>query len=236
MDMNFGAHTSSRFNEELEEIRSQVLEMGGIIEQQIKHALVALEKADSESGKIAIELDNKVNEMEVDIDEMCTRIIAQRQPTAKDLRLIVSTFKTINDLERIGDEAQRVANMACRLASEERPRDNYSELRHLGILVSDMLKGALDAYARSDDAKAAEILIKDEEADIEYEALIRQSMTFMMQDTKTIPRFMNVIWAARALERIGDRACNISEYVIYFVKGKDVRHLETKDQISISKE
>lgn len=231
MDMNLGEHISSRYNAELEEIRSRVLEMGGMIEKQLRNAILSLGEADSDLAQQVIDGDSAVNDMEVIIDEMCTRLIAQRQPAARDLRLIVSTYKTINDLERMGDEAQRVAKMAKQLAGEVRPNDNYSELRHLGELVATMLKNALDAYARSDETLAAQVLKQDAEADNEYEAVIRQSMTFMMQDTKAIPRFLNVIWAARALERIGDRATNISEYVIYFVSGKNVSHLEIEDQI-----
>lgn len=232
MDMSYGQHISSKFNDELEHVRTKVLEMGGIVEQQLGDALKALESGNEELAEKVIASDVKINQLELEIDEACTQIIAQRQPAASDLRLVISVLKTISDLERMGDEAQRVGRMAKQLATQERPRDNYSELRHLGELVKNMLKSALDAFARMDIETAKEVMRQDDEADSEYEALIRQSMTYMMENSQAIPRFMNVIWSARSLERIGDRACNIAEYVVYFVKGEDIRHsMELKEQI-----
>jgi phosphate transport system protein len=224
-----GQHISRRFNEDLEHVRNSVLQMGGLVEEQFDRALTALTDADSELGLQVARDDFKVNRMEVAIDEECSRILATRAPAAGDLRLIVATIKTITDLERIGDEAQKIGALAARLAGEERPSSNYRELRNLARLVKDMIAGALDAFARLDSKKALEIVKADEEVDAEYDSVYRQSITFMMEDPRAIRRVMDLTWAARALERIGDHAKNICEYVIYMAHGKDVRHTDLED-------
>lgn len=230
MDNNFlGHHISQQFNTELEDVRSKVLAMGGMVEQQIRDALKGLVSADVELAENVVKGDVKVNALEVNIDEECARILARRQPAASDLRLIVAIIKTITDLERIGDEAEKVARMAIELADLDRPRTQYHETQALGERVIRMLHDALDAFARMDVEAAFEVAQEDNNVDHEYEGILRQLITHMMEDPRSIKRVMDVIWSIRALERIGDHAKNISEYVIYLVKGKDVRHLGLKE-------
>ncbi|MCC5869682.1 MAG: phosphate signaling complex protein PhoU [Gammaproteobacteria bacterium] len=225
---DLGQHISKRYNEELERLRNGVLSMGGLVESQLESAVQAVVVGDSELGLRVARDDYKVNRMEVTIDEACSRILATRQPAASDLRLIVAIIKTITDLERIGDEAEKIGFLASRLASMERPSDRYRELKTLGDHVQLMVHNSLDAFARLD-AKAALATVKlDDQVDDEYDSITRQCITFMMEDPRTISRVMNVTWVARALERIGDHAKNICEYVIYMVHGKDVRHTDSE--------
>ncbi|UTZ36572.1 phosphate signaling complex protein PhoU [Vibrio campbellii] len=222
--MHFGRHISGQFNVELESIRTHVLTMGGLVEQQLSYAIQALHKEDIELARKVVRDDHKVNAMEVSIDDACTRIIAKRQPTAKDLRLIMAIIKTITDLERIGDVATRIAYVAIESPSSQERQFQVS-LEPLCRQAIQMLHQVLDAFARMDVEAAAEVHKLDDKLDAEYEAVIRQLMTYMMEGPKNIPHILQVMWSARAIERVGDRCQNICEYIIYFVKGKDVRHL-----------
>jgi phosphate transport system protein len=222
-------HILSRFNADLEGVRSGVMQMGGLVEQQLQDGIKALYSGDGRLGEEVARLDHKVNAMEVAIDEDCSRILATRGPTASDLRLIVAIIKTITDLERIGDEAEKLGNIAARLATLDRPTDRYREIKHIGDQVADMVHGALDAFARMDTDAALAVARKDRVVDEEYEALQRQCITFMMEDPRAIRRALDILWVARALERIGDHAKNICEYVVYMVLGKDIRHLSIED-------
>ena len=222
-------HISRRFNEDLEKVRNQVLAMGGFVEQQLARAVTALVEGDSELGQAVAHDDYQVNRMEVSIDEECSRILATRAPAASDLRLIVAIIKAITDLERMGDECEKIGYIASRLATQERPVDKYREVKHLGRVVQTMVHDALDAFARMDPEAALNVARKDRLVDEEYEAIQRQSITFMMEDPRTIRRAIDVMWVVCALERIGDHAKNICEYVIYMVHGKDVRHLRIED-------
>ena len=230
MKLDISSHISRQYNEELEDIRTRVLQMGGLVEKHTEQALAALMKSDAALGETVSTNDYLVNKMEVEIDEECNQIIARRQPAASDLRLVTTVIKVITDLERIGDEADKIARMAVRLAGEERLKNDYMEIQYLGNHVKGMVHDALDAFARLDTEAALRVAREDRQVDKEYEGVMRQMITYMMEDPRTITRALNVIWAARALERIGDHARNICEYVIYLVKGKDIRHISL-DQV-----
>ena len=221
---NLKQHYSQQFNSELEEIRSRVLGMGGLVERQLELAIASLKQGENESAESVVARDCEINACDVDIDERCTTILALRQPTASDLRLVLAVIKTTADLERIGDEAKRVAQMVLRATKTDSEINLFGKIVHLGEQVQQMLHRALDAFARMDIEAAIEVAEEDLNIDGEYESVLRQSMTHMMDQPDSVPGVMDMIWAARALERIGDHCCNICEYVIYFVKGKDVRH------------
>ncbi|GHA99022.1 phosphate signaling complex protein PhoU [Shewanella indica] len=225
---NLNKHISGQFNAELEDIRNRVLAMGGMVERQLEQALDALGSLDTELAQKVIEGDHKVNGMEVMIDEECTRIIAKRQPAASDLRLVIAISKTIADLERIGDACVRIAK-----AAQEKRSNNQQPLlvsiESMGRHATRMLNSTLDALARMDAESALELHKEDAKLDKEYEGIIRQLMTYMMEDPRSIPGVLDVLWAARAVERVGDRCKNICEYVIYYVKGKDVRHVSYEE-------
>ena len=228
---NFTDHISRRFNKDIEDLRNTVLTMGGLVETQLSRAIAAIVSGDSELGLTVAKDDYKVNNLEVEIDEECSRILATRAPAAGDLRLIVAIIKTITDLERIGDEAEKIGFLASKLAGMDRPSDSYRELKNLGSHVSHMLRDAMNAFARLDVSEALEVVKEDELVDDEYDAITRQCITFMMEDPRSIKRVMNVTWAARSLERIGDHAKNICEYVIYMVEGRDVRHTDISEHL-----
>ncbi|MBD9358587.1 phosphate signaling complex protein PhoU [Methylomonas albis] len=222
-------HISRQFNEEMEDIRNKVLTMGGLVEQQVDLATKAFMGNDMENAEKVVQQDRYVNEMEKDIDHECTEIMAKRQPAAFDLRMLIATIKIITDLERIGDEAARIAKMTMRLEGADYYQDKYYEIEHLLNLVKDMLNGALDAYARNDVEEVIAITEQDAKVDREYTSITRQLITQMMENPRNITRALDMLWAARALERIGDHSCNVCEQVIYMVKGKDVRHLSREE-------
>lgn len=222
-------HTSKQFDVELEDVRERVLTMGGLVEQQIADALRALVEGDSELGESVARSDYKVNRMEVEIDEHCTRILARRQPQAGDLRLILAIIKTITDLERIGDEAEKIGHFAAQLASKEKPGEAFRQIKAQGRYVQEMVRQSLDAFARMDAAAALHVAQKDAEVDREYEGVVRQCVTYMMEDPRSMRHMLDVLWSVKALERIGDHATNIGEDVIYLVQGKNVRHTSIED-------
>ena len=226
--LNVGRHISGQFNEDLERVINHVMAMGGLVEKQLKDSISAMIEGDEELAKEVLKNDYQINDFEVSIDEECSRIIAKRQPAAGDLRLIMAIIKTITDLERIGDEAEKIAKVAEESFSKEQ-RDLLVNLENLGRRVLVMLQSTLDAFTRMDLDAAIKVHKKDDKIDREYEGLMRQLMTYMMEDPRAIPQVMSVIWSARALERIGDRCQNICEYIIYFVKGKVVRHTTPED-------
>jgi phosphate transport system protein len=200
------------------------MEMGGKVEQQLKNAIRAVIKADSSLAEEVIRDERLVDEMEVDIDEACILIIARRQPAASDLRFVMMVTKAVNDLERIGDEAKKIANHAIILSEQDSLSQGYKEVRHLGSSVSVMLANALDAYARFDVKAAMSTLEEDAQIDLDYKTALRELVTYMMEDPRSISRAINILWVVRSLERIGDHSKNLCEQIVYVVKGKDIRH------------
>ena len=224
-------HISRQFDAELESIRANVLQMGGLVESQIISAVQSLLESDVPLMTRVIEDDHRVNALEVKIDEACSHVIARRQPTAGDLRMIMTVVKTITDLERIGDEAEKIARMATLLSQKSGlnpPR--YQEIKHASDIALDMLRKSLDAFARLDIVLAAEVVRRDAQVDDEFRSIMRYLITFMMEDPRTISTALEILFVAKAIERMGDHAKNIAEYVIYMVKGRDVRHV-TVDEI-----
>lgn len=217
-------HISGQFNAELESLRNHMLEMGGKVEQQLSNAIEALVNMDSGHAELIINQDHEVNQMEMSIDDQCSSILARRQPAASDLRLVVAIIKVNTDLERIGDEAAKVARQAVRMSEAGNSPSNFVEIRHIGTHVADMLRRSLDAFARLDVDMAVEVVRNDALVDREYGSALRSLMTFMMEDPRSIGSILNEMWALRSLERIGDHASNIAEHVVYLVRGLDVRH------------
>lgn len=218
-------HTSKQYDAELESVRAKVLEMGGLVEQQIVNALEALTKADIKLAKEVMDNDARVNTLEVQIDEDCSHIIARRQPAAGDLRMVMMMVKTITDLERIGDEATKIARTAQRIFDEDRMyKPRFTEIKAMVKIVREMLRTSLDAFARLDVSQTVEVAKQDELVDEQFRAAMRQLVMYMLEDPRTISMSLEVLFVAKAVERIGDHAKNIAEYVVYMVKGKDVRH------------
>jgi|SRR5690625_2431522 len=217
----FSQHISQQFNTRLEAIRDRVLAMGGHVEKQLADALTALVQSDLGLAQEVVDSGDMINEMELELDESCIHILARYQPAASDLRLIITVIKTISELERIGDEAERIARMALESNTDQAL---MADMLILGNGVRQTLHDALDCFARLDAKEAVTVALSDLETDRRYEAILLRVMEHMKENPSASPRLMNLMWAARSLERVGDRACNICEYVIYLVKGKDVRH------------
>ena len=218
-------HTSHQFDAELEAIKSHVLAMGGLVERQIEDALIAIIDADSQRAEEVIAREKQVNGLELSVDEEATRILVRRQPAASDLRLVLVITKAVGDLERIGDESKKIAKLALKLGEEGPSPRGYFEVRHIGAAVREMLHDTLDAFTRLDVDAALEVVRRDKSVDQEYRSATRELVTYMMEDPRSISRVMNIMWALRSLERIGDHSRNIAEYVFYLVKGKDLRHV-----------
>jgi phosphate transport system protein len=218
-------HTSKQFDAELESVRSRVLHMGGLVEQQITRAMEALISGDMDLMERVIADDHRVNALEVDLDESCSHIIARRQPAAGDLRLLITVIKTITDLERIGDEAEKIARMAKLIHSAGRLHMPRMDLSNVADRALAMLRQSLDAFARLDVSEAMAVVRQDSAVDDQFRAIMRQLITFMMEDPRTITRSLEILFIAKAIERIGDHSKNMAEYVIYMAKGRDVRHV-----------
>lgn len=230
-------HISKQYDNELENVRERVLAMGGMVEQQLINALKALTESDIQYAESVIRNEPQVNALEIAIDEDCTKILARRQPTARDLRLVMAVIKTITDLERIGDESEKIAKMVIELIGKQGAKSYYVGINAMGILARKMVHGALDAFARMDTRAALNVASEEPKSDEMYVAILRQLITYMMEDSRHITGAIDAVWTARSLERIADHARNICEYVIYFVEGKDVRHTtieEMEKEISSS--
>jgi phosphate transport system protein len=231
-DLHLDQHISRRFNEELEGVRSRVLHMGGVVETQLANALKVLVDGETDLAKEVKQADSIVNSLEVEIDEECTRIVALRQPAATDLRLVMAVIKTISDLERMGDEAKRVAIMSRKEMDGALEDDVRADLEYMGELVRGMLRLVLDAFARTDVDTAVMVVKADKKVDKKYKKILKQLIQRMAKDPQAIPAVMNIIWAARSLERLADRCQNIAEHVIYMVLGTDVRHFRLDDVLA----
>ena len=225
-NLHIDQHISQQFNSDLEHLRTHLLELGGMVEAQVVDAVKAIETADGNLAERVLQTEQEVDRREIALDRECTLILARRQPAASDLRLVLMVTKTTHDLERMGDEADKIAKMAIAINEDggASPR-GYVELRHIATNVIKMVNACLDAFARYDVSQAIKVVRDDALVDMEYRSALRELITYMMEDPRSITRVMNILWALRALERIGDHARNIAENVIYMVHGMDVRHI-----------
>lgn len=222
-------HISRQFNQELEEIKTRLMAMGGLVEKQVQDAVNALLDGDTRLAERVIDKDHDVNTMQIKIDEECTQVLARRQPTASDLRLVLAVIRAASDLERIGDEASKIARNAIGLVEANHGTRGFVEVRLISEHVRTMVRDALTSFARFDTELALKVVHEDEEVDNEYGSAMRSLMTFMMEDARSISSILSVMWILRALERIGDHADNLAEYVVYLVKGLDIRHIDPED-------
>ncbi len=228
-NLHIDQHISQRFNDELQDLRSRVLTMGGLVEKQCEQALAALVHNKADLAETVATSDHEVNELEVEISAMCTDILARRQPAASDLRLIVAVIRIVANLERIGDEAAKIGRLALKLADDSDGMPFQAEPQHLGESAIAMLHGALDAFARLDVQAAIALAAHDRDIDREFKALTRLLISYMMEQPQRVKSMLRVNWCARALERIGDHSVNLCEEVVYLVEGSDVRHLRLEE-------
>ncbi len=220
-------HSSKQYELDLEGIRSRVLQMGGMVEKQFHDAMNCFRTLNVQEAERIIAADVEVNQMEVALDDACSHLIVKRQPAANDLRTVMATIKVITDLERIGDEATKIARAASAIHQRGLVTIAHEDIvRVMATSAGRQLHDALDAFARMDEKQATRLIVADEEIDHEYRAVMRNAVTFMMEDPRTISTALDTVWVAKAIERIGDHAKNIAEYVIYIVEGKDIRHTD----------
>lgn len=220
-------HSSRQYELDLEAIRSKVLLMGGIVEKQFQDAIICFRNLNEHEADRIIAADLEVNQMEVALDDACSHLIVKRQPAANDLRTVMATIKAITDLERIGDEATKIARAARTMHQRGMTPIAHEEIvRVMADTAADLLHDALDAFARLDEKQATRLILKDEIIDHEFRSVMRNVITFMMEDPRTISASLDTLWVAKAIERIGDHAKNIAEYVVYIVEGKDIRHTD----------
>ena len=224
-NLHLDQHISHQFNADLEHLRTQFLEMGGLVEEQVTDAVRAIETADGDLAEKVLRTEDEIDRREVELDRESTLVLARRQPAASDLRLVLIVTRATRDLERMGDEANKIAKMAIALNEDGASPRGYVELRHIASGVLKLVNLALDAFARFD-VDTAKIVVRDDSlVDQEYRTAIRELITYMMEDPRNITAALDAVWSARAMERIADHARNICEYIIYFVEGKDVRHI-----------
>ncbi|MDR5866507.1 phosphate signaling complex protein PhoU [Halomonas koreensis] len=222
-------HISRQFNHELEELKTHLMAMGGLVEKQVQDAVRALLDGDSGLAQRVVENDRAVNDMQIKIDDECTRVLARRQPAASDLRLVLAVIRAASDLERIGDEASKIARNALELVESQNGSRGFVEVRIISEHVRKMVRDALTSFARFDTELALSVVQEDDQVDNEYKTAMRSLMTFMMEDARAISPVLGIMWILRALERIGDHANNLAEYVVYLVKGLDIRHQDPDD-------
>ena len=230
---NLGKHSSSQFTQEMESIRSDLLRMGGLVEQQVSDAVESFLQHDSKLAQKVRDVEKEVDSLEKQIDEECARVLALRQPAAIDLRTIIAVSKCVADLERMGDKAAKIAKITIQLAYEGHLSIGLVEVRHIGERVCKMLHEALDAFARFDLDKAVAVAESDDDVDAEYHSAMRSLVTFMMEDPRSITRVLKLMSVFRALERIGDHCGNLCEQVVYLVSGRDVRHVSVEQMKAI---
>jgi phosphate transport system protein len=227
--MNESQHLSSQFDEELGRLRTHVLQMGGMVETQVSAAIEAYSTSEISSVKAIVEADRKINDLEKAIDDDCAHIIAKRQPTASDLRLVLGISKIVTDLERAGDEAKKIAKGVRRIYEAGHMPSQYGVgIRHLAEAALSLVRQSLDAFARLDAVQSQQVIKADGDVDTEFKSIIRQLITHMMEDPRTITTSIEIISIARAIERIGDHAKNVAEQVVFIVEGRDIRHVKEK--------
>lgn len=222
-------HYSAKFDVELSVLSERTLYMGRLIEKQLRHAIRSLVNGDQLLARQVSEVEETINNLEVEIDGECVQILARRQPIASDLRFIIMITKTVNDLERIGDEIHRVSQMGSRVLSSRTDSSNYDDIENFGMQVHKMLVETLDVFEHTDDARALALIRKDKKVDKKFRTTLKRIKKWMMEQSDSVPDAIEILWAIRSLERVGDRICNICEHVIFYVKGEDIRHLDIDD-------